>query len=103
MMGRLSILFSALQNLEDSAFPERVEKEEREHKEASTKHSRVAALGVNIDHFKKVAVEQHKCQICDRPLNNQELQNFLRFQVSCCCINHRLVVSALSLQLHFAL
>lgn len=71
-----------------------MEKEEREHKEASTKHSRVAALGVNIDHFKKVAVEQHKCQICDRPLNNQELQKFLRFQVSCCCLTHQFIVLA---------
>ena len=88
MMGRLSVVVCPSQTLEDSAFPEQVEKEEREHKEASTKHSRVAALGVNIDHFKKVAVEQHKCQICDRPLNNQELQKFLRFQVSCCSIIH---------------
>jgi hypothetical protein len=72
-----------MQKLEDSAFVDRMAKEERQHKDTSTKAARVTALSVNIVHFKKTAVEHHKCQICNRPLNQQELQNFLQYQVCC--------------------
>lgn len=66
--------------MEDSAFVDTMAKEERQHKDTSTKAARVTALSVNIVHFKKTAVEQHKCQICNRPLSQQELQNFLQYQ-----------------------
>lgn len=48
-----------------------------------SKLQRVRALGVHLNHHKRIAQEQHKCSTCDRPLNPAtELGAFIRKQVS---------------------
>lgn len=70
-----------LQNVEETACPRKIADEESRRNETSTKAARVNALAVNIDHWKKYACSQHKCQVCERPLNQQELDVFLKRQV----------------------
>lgn len=62
-------------------------KEEEDRAKTSTKAARISALSVNLAHFRRTALQEHKCEICNRPLDDQELEKFIQRQVRCLVIN----------------